>query len=117
MVLAILLSEVGLNDAVDVAALPPNDAFVEIVNRLGTTVCGPSIAVDQSCVIAPSGQIVAQAFTTGDELVVGRCDLDWCDRYKKTVFDFDRYRAVEHYGLITSQRGVVAPPDPAQETP
>jgi N-carbamoyl-D-amino-acid hydrolase len=69
----------------------------------------------QSCIIAPSGQIVAQAYTTADELVVGRCDLDWCDRYKKTLFDFDRYRVIEHYGLITSQRGVVPPPDPAEE--
>jgi N-carbamoyl-D-amino-acid hydrolase len=67
----------------------------------------------QSCIIAPSGQIVAQAYTTADELVVGRCDLDWCDRYKKTLFDFDRYRMIEHYQLITSQRGVVPPPDPA----
>jgi predicted amidohydrolase len=70
----------------------------------------------QTCIVAPSGQIVAQAYTTGDELVVGRCDLDWCDHYKKTLFDFDRYRMVEHYGIITSQRGVVAPPERAEET-
>ena len=38
----------------------------------------------QSCIIAPSGQIVAQAYTTDDELIMARCDLDWCDRYKKT---------------------------------
>ena len=64
----------------------------------------------QSCIVAPSGQIVAQAFTTGDELVVARCDLDWCQRYKGTLFDFDRYRRPEVYGRITSQRGAV-PPD------
>jgi predicted amidohydrolase len=63
----------------------------------------------QSCIIAPSGQIVAQAFTTGDELVVARCDLDWCQRYKGTLFDFDRYRRPEVYGRITSQRGVEPP--------
>ena len=55
------------------------------------------------------GQIVAQALTTGDELVVARCDLDWCGRYKGTLFDFDRYRRPEVYGRITSQRGVEAP--------
>jgi hypothetical protein len=33
-----------------------------------------------------------------------------CDSYRKTLFDFDRYRMVEHYGLITSQRGVIPPP-------
>jgi N-carbamoyl-D-amino-acid hydrolase len=64
----------------------------------------------QSCIIAPSGQIVAQAYTTGDELVVARCDLDWCEHYKGTLFDFDRYRRPEVYGRITSQRGAVPPP-------
>jgi N-carbamoyl-D-amino-acid hydrolase len=63
----------------------------------------------QSCIIAPSGQIVAQAFTTGDELIVARCDLDWCRRYTDTLFDFDRYRRPEMYARITSQRGVEVP--------
>lgn len=60
----------------------------------------------QSLIIAPSGQIVAQAFTAGDELISARCDLDWCARYTSTVFDFDRYRRPETYTRITSQRGV-----------
>jgi predicted amidohydrolase len=55
----------------------------------------------QSSIIAPSGEIVAQAYTAEDELVAARCDLDWCHRYKKTLFDFDRYRMVEHYEPIT----------------
>lgn len=57
----------------------------------------------QSCIIAPSGQIVAQALTEDDELVVADCDLDWCARYKDTLFDFDRYRRPEMYGLITAR--------------
>ena len=64
----------------------------------------------QSMIVAPSGQIVAQALTADDELVIARCDLDWCQRYKGTLFDFDRYRMIEHYGRITSQRGVIEPP-------
>lgn len=64
-------------------------------------------SLGQSMIVAPSGQIVAQAYTTGDELLVARCDLDWCARYKNTLFDFDRYRRPEVYGIITSQRGVV----------
>ena len=63
----------------------------------------------QSMIIAPSGQIVAQAVTADDELVIARCDLDWCKRYKDTLFDFDRYRRPEVYGRITGQRGVVEP--------
>ncbi len=63
----------------------------------------------QSMIVAPSGQIVAQSLTADDELVVARCDLDWCERYKGTLFDFDRYRRPEVYGRITSQRGVIEP--------
>ncbi|MGH8980405.1 MAG: N-carbamoyl-D-amino-acid hydrolase [Acidimicrobiales bacterium] len=58
----------------------------------------------QSAIIAPSGQIVAQAITDGDEVVVADCDLDWCARYKETLFDFARYRRPEVYGLL-AERG------------
>ena len=64
-------------------------------------------SLGQSVIVAPSGQIVAQAFTTGDELISARCDLDWCAKYTGTLFDFDRYRRPEVYGRLTSQRGVV----------
>jgi len=64
-------------------------------------------SLGQSMIVAPSGQIVAQAFTTDDELITARCDLDWCQRYTGTLFDFDKYRRPEVYGRITSQRGVV----------
>ncbi len=60
----------------------------------------------QSMIVAPSGQIVAQALTAGDELITAACDLDWCKRYTHTLFDFDRYRRPEMYTRITSQRGV-----------
>jgi N-carbamoyl-D-amino-acid hydrolase len=66
-------------------------------------------ALAQSCIIAPSGQIVAQAYTTADELVVARCDLDWCQHYQGTLFDFDRYRRPDMYTRITAQRGVEKP--------
>ena len=64
-------------------------------------------SLGQTCIVAPSGQIVAQAYTTADELVVARCDLDWCTKYKDTLFDFDKYRRPEVYGSITSQKGVI----------
>jgi predicted amidohydrolase len=64
-------------------------------------------SLGQTCIVAPSGQIVAQAYTTGDELVVAQCDLDWCSRYKDTLFNFDKYRRPEVYGSITAQKGVI----------
>jgi hypothetical protein len=55
--------------------------------------------------------VVAQAFTAGDEVVMATCDLDWCQRYTTTIFDFERYRRPEMYTRITSQRGPTpAPP-------
>jgi len=55
----------------------------------------------QSMIVAPSGQIVAQALTAGDELITATCDLDWCSRYTGTVFDMARYRRPEMYTRIT----------------
>lgn len=63
----------------------------------------------QSCIIAPSGQVVAQTVTSSDELISAECDLDWCARYKETLFDFDRYRRPEVYTRLTAQRGVIRP--------
>ena len=38
-------------------------------------------------------------------------DLDACAQYKNTLFDFDRYRRPEVYGLITERRGAIPPPE------
>ena len=64
-------------------------------------------SLGQTCIVAPSGQIVAQAYTTDDELLVARCDLDWCSKYKETLFNFDKYRRPDVYGSITAQKGVI----------
>jgi predicted amidohydrolase len=81
-----------------------NGTWVVAVAKGGVEEGVDSLA--QSCIVAPSGQIVAQALTTADELVVASCDLDWCRRYQGTLFDFDRYRRPELYTAITAQRGV-----------
>ncbi|NQW59514.1 N-carbamoyl-D-amino-acid hydrolase [bacterium] len=64
-------------------------------------------SLGQTCIVAPSGQIVAQAYTTDDELVMARCDLDWCSKYKETLFNFGKYRRPDVYGSITAQKGVI----------
>ena len=61
----------------------------------------------QSAIIAPSGQIVRQAVTTEDEVVVARIDLDQTKYYKGTLFDFERYRVPVAYERI-AQAGVQA---------
>ena len=85
-----------------------NGAWVAGVAKGGIEEGVDSLA--QSVIIAPSGQIVAQAITTGDELIVARCDLDYCARYKDTLFDFQHYRRPEHYRLITERKGAETPP-------
>jgi predicted amidohydrolase len=62
-----------------------------------------------SCIIAPSGEIVAACSTKGDELAIARCDLDLCHSYKSTTFNFARHRRPEAYRLITERRGAVTP--------
>ncbi|MBR1135583.1 MULTISPECIES: N-carbamoyl-D-amino-acid hydrolase [Bradyrhizobium] len=63
-----------------------------------------------SLIVNPDGEIVAEAATEGDEVLVVPCDLDATRFGKQTIFDFARHRRVEHYGLITSRTGAV-PPD------
>ena len=62
-------------------------------------------------IAAPTGEIVAQARTLGDELIVADCDLDACARYKETVFNFAEHRQPDQYGIITSQAGATPPPE------
>lgn len=82
-----------------------NGTFVVGVAKGGTEEGVPSLA--ESTIFAPSGEVLARAKTTGDELVVAQCDLDWCRSYTGTLFDFDRYRRPEVYSRLTAQRGVV----------
>ena len=85
-----------------------NGAFVVGVAKGGIEEGVESLA--QSVIIAPSGQIIAQAITTEDEVVSAVLDLDFCEHYKGTLFDFDIYRMPEYYRLIAERRGAV-PPD------
>ncbi len=86
-----------------------NGCYVIGVAKGGTEEGVESLA--DSCIIAPSGEIVAQCHTSGDELCVADIDLALCANYKNTVFQFERYRRPEVYTAITSQRGPTPPPE------
>ena len=62
-----------------------------------------------SCIIAPSGEIVAQARTKDDELITAVCDLDECAHTQQTLFNFAEHRRIEHYAVIANQTGVKRP--------
>jgi predicted amidohydrolase len=95
------------NNLVMAAGAYQNGTWVVGVAKGGTEEGVESLSDSQ--IIAPSGEVVARCTTDADEVIVATCDLDLCADYKKTVFDFDRYRRPDMYRLITEQRGVVEP--------
>ena len=81
---------------------------------IGTAKCGNeegSKMVGQSAIIAPSGEIVAQAVTLEDEVITARCDLDMGKRYRETIFNFAKHREPEAYRLIVERKGAIPPPE------
>ena len=45
-----------------------------------------------SLIVAPTGEVVAQATSLGDEVVTARVDLDRCAEIRRNIFDFARHR-------------------------
>ncbi|WP_188577054.1 N-carbamoyl-D-amino-acid hydrolase [Azorhizobium oxalatiphilum] len=79
---------------------------------IGTAKCGVEEGCEMigaSSIVAPSGQIVAQAITQDDELVVARCDLDMGRAYKDGIFNFAKHRQPDQYRLIVERTGAIAP--------
>ena len=54
-----------------------------------------------SCIIAPTGEIVAMSSTLEDELIFTHCDLDRCLEIKDHIFNFKKHRQPQHYQIIT----------------
>jgi predicted amidohydrolase len=63
-----------------------------------------------SIIVNPQGEIMAQATSWDDELIVADCNLDMCTLGRTTVFAFDKHRRPEAYTRITAQTGAVEPP-------
>ena len=53
-----------------------------------------------SCIVAPSGEIVARCDTLADELITWDCDLNLCQTIQNNIFNFALHREPENYGLI-----------------
>lgn len=113
---------IGYNTPVHNPPAPEHDDLSLFHNQLvmqagayqnGTWVVGVAKAgieegVDQiggSCIVAPSGEIVASCTTKGDEIAVASCDLDLCNSYKRTTFNFDVHRQPHAYDLIVERKG------------
>ncbi len=57
-----------------------------------------------SCIIAPTGEIVAQAQGVGDEVVTAEIDLDRCKELRDNVFNFALHREPEDYAPICAPK-------------
>ncbi|GAB7541594.1 N-carbamoyl-D-amino-acid hydrolase [Cupriavidus sp. 8B] len=113
---------IGYNTPVHNAPAPQHDDLSLFHNQLsmqagayqnGTWVVGVAKAgmeegvdgIGGSCIIAPSGEVLAICITKGDEVAIARCDLDFCEVYKRTTFNFDAHRQPQAYGMIVERRG------------
>jgi predicted amidohydrolase len=105
---------------------PDHDRLSEFHNQLcmqagayanGTWVVGVAkCGVEEGCemignssIIAPTGEVIAQALTQDDELIIARCDLDLTRSYKATTFNFAKHREPEQYRMIVERKGAVPP--------
>lgn len=113
----------GYNTPVHYPPAPEHDHLQDFHNHLvmqagayqnGTWVVGVAKAGNEegcdliggSCIIAPTGEIVAECKTLGDELIVHECDLERCREIQANIFDFAQHREPENYQLITDTKGV-----------
>ena len=115
-------SPVGLGDPYELDALEPFHNHLVMQSgayQNATWVVGVAKAgfeegfnmIGQTAIIAPSGEIVAQCMTMGDELIVRKCDLDAGFHYRRDIFNFAAHRRPEHYTLITERKGAIPPPE------
>jgi len=56
-----------------------------------------------SVIIAPTGEIAARATGEDDEVISATLDLELGDYLRHTIFNFEKHRRIEHYGLITER--------------
>lgn len=72
---------------------------------IGTAKCGIEencLMIGQSCIIAPTGEIVAMCRTLEDEVATAEIDLDACADIQKNIFNMKLHRQPQHYGAITN---------------
>jgi predicted amidohydrolase len=62
-----------------------------------------------SAIVAPTGEITAQAQSEEDELIFTNADLSIGETFREHVFNFAKHRRPEHYRLIVERTGAGAP--------
>ncbi len=118
------LVTLGYNTPVHYPPAPEHDHLQDFHNHLvmqagayqnGTWVVGVAKAgkeegcdlIGGTCIIAPTGEIVKQCKSLGDEVIIHDCDLDRCREIQDNIFNFALHREPENYGLITQTKGKI----------
>ena len=57
-----------------------------------------------SCIIAPTGEIISQVQSRGDEIALAEIDLDRCAEIRANIFNFALHREPGDYGPICAPR-------------
>jgi predicted amidohydrolase len=108
----------GYNTPVHFPQAPEHDHLQDFHNHLvlqagayqnGTWIVGVAKAgreegcdlIGGSCIVAPTGEIVAKCSTLGDELAISEIDLDRCREIQDNIFNFAAHRQPDQYGLLT----------------
>ncbi len=55
-----------------------------------------------SMIVAPTGEIVAQAVTVEDEVITASVDLDRCAEIRRNIFNFAEHRQPDQYRALTT---------------
>ncbi|MFK7860960.1 MAG: N-carbamoyl-D-amino-acid hydrolase [Granulosicoccus sp.] len=107
----------GYNTPVHYPPAPEHDRLQDFHNHLcmqagayqnGNWVVGVAKAgceencdlIGGSCIIAPTGEIVASATSLADEVIVAEVDLDRCAELRQNIFNFALHREPDDYGPI-----------------
>lgn len=110
---------IGYNTPMHYAPMPAHDHLQSFHNHLcmqagayqnGLWVVGVAKAgleegcqlLGQTCIIAPTGEIVAQASSTEDELILALCNIDRVKEIRENVFNFEHHRRPEMYPMISA---------------
>ncbi|WP_181705533.1 N-carbamoyl-D-amino-acid hydrolase [Chthonobacter rhizosphaerae] len=116
------LVAIGYNTPQHYPRAPEHDRLQDFHNHLslqagayqnGTYVIGAAKAgleggcelIGGSCVVAPTGELLAVAATRGDELVAAEIDLDRCAEIKANIFNFKLHRQPQEYGRLVEGTG------------
>ena len=115
------LIALGYNTPVHYPPAPEHDHLQDFHNHLvlqaaayqnGTWIVGVAKAgreekcdlIGGTCIVAPTGEIIAECKTLDDELIHAECNLDRCKEIQENIFNFNLHREPDNYKLISAPK-------------